>query len=357
VLVYPAITSSGFPGTRKGLRVRLSRKDAAAVERESADLVEALLPEHFSEKRVLVEGAGRIRRLDMAATDHRYHRYRNFDIGWGRYFDEREVARSRPVAVLGFESAQALFGSPEAALGQRIRVEGRSFEVIGVPRLKGAQYMNTDRPDDRLLLLPVTTAESRLGYDREALSRVLLVPRPGVDPERAVSSMLARFGPRAGFHPDDTDAVRWFDMSFFHSLADIFYAGFMIFIGAAGTITLLIGAVGIANYHLATIAERSTELALARALGARSATLVRQTILESLVVSGGASLLGVALGLGGCALARVLLPPEQFPEPIVSPVVVVVTLLAVLGVAGLAALLPALRVRRLELSQLLRSAE
>ena len=68
--------------------------------------------------------------------------------------------RGSAVAVLGFEAAVDLFGSAERALGGRIRVEGRGFEVIGVADPKGRQYMNTNRPDNRLLIVPITTAAS-----------------------------------------------------------------------------------------------------------------------------------------------------------------------------------------------------
>ena len=91
VMMYPASTSSGFPGYRKGVRVEISREDAAAAERENTDLIEAILPEYASEERVLVEAGERVRRLDMSAADHRYAHYRKFAIGQGRFFDASDV--------------------------------------------------------------------------------------------------------------------------------------------------------------------------------------------------------------------------------------------------------------------------
>ena len=137
VTMYPASTSSGFPGYRKGVRVEISREDAAAAARENADLIETILPEHLSEERVLVEAGDRVRRLDMSAADHRYAHYRKFAIGQGRFFDASDVEDRRAVAILGFEAAVDLFGDAERALGGRIRVEGRGFEVIGVADPQG----------------------------------------------------------------------------------------------------------------------------------------------------------------------------------------------------------------------------
>jgi len=122
----------------------------------------------------------------------------------------------------------------------------------------------------------------------------------------------------------------------------------------AGSLTLVIGGIGVANYQLATIAERSMEIAVARAIGARTRTVMTQTALEALLVAGGAALAGVALGLLGCLALATLPPPGMFPAPIVSPVVVGITLSALLAVAAAAAILPALRVRQLDVATALR---
>ncbi len=355
VMMYPASTSSGFPGYRKGVRVEISREDAAIAERGNTDLVEAILPEHLSEERVLVEAGDRVRRLDLSACDSRYAHYRKFEVGQGRFLDASDVEGRRAVAILGFDAAVDLFGTAERAVGRRIRVEGRGFEVIGVADRKGRQYMNTHRPDNRLLIVPITTAEDKLGYRKEAVSRLMVYQLPGVSAADSVEAVLASLGPRAGFHPDDADAVKWFDFAQHLGLVDLFYAGFSVFIGVAGIVTLLIGAIGIANYHLATLRERSVEIAVSKAIGATNRTLLLQTVLESLLVSGGAALGGVALGLAACAVIGRLSASQALPQPIISLPAVAVTFVAVLGVAAVAAALPARRVARIEISTALRA--
>jgi putative ABC transport system permease protein len=355
VMMYPASTSSGFPGYRKGVRVEISREDAVIAARGNADLVEAILPEHLSEERVLVEAGDRVRRLDLSASDHRYAHYRKFEVGQGRFLDAGDVEGRRAVAILGFDAAVDLFGTAERAVGRRIRVGGRGFEVIGVADRKGRQYMNTHRPDNRLLVVPITTAEDKLGYRKEAVSRLMVYQLPGVSAADSVGAVLTSLGPRAGFHPDDADAVKWFDFAQFLGLVDLFYAGFSVFIGVAGIVTLLIGAIGIANYHLATLRERSVEIAVSKAIGATNRTLLLQTVLESLLVSGGAALGGVALGLAACAAIGWLSASQALPQPIISLPAVAVTFVAVLGVAVVAAALPARRVARIEISTALRA--
>jgi putative ABC transport system permease protein len=234
-------------------------------------------------------------------------------------------------------------------------VEGRGFEVIGVADRKGRQYMNTHRPDNRLLILPITTAEARLGYREQAVSRLMVFALPGVSPEDSVNAVLSSLGPRAGFHPEDADALKWFDFAQFLGLVDLFYAGFSVFIGVAGIVTLLIGAVGIANYHLATLSERTVEVAVSKAIGATNRTLIFQTVLESLLVSGSAALGGVSLGLAACVALGRFSSSQALPHPIVSLPVVLVTFVAVVGVAVVAAALPARRVTKIEISEALRA--
>jgi putative ABC transport system permease protein len=355
VFVMPGVTSSGFFGYRSGVHVRFSRRDAAVAERMSHEEVEAIIAEHLSDERVLAEARGQVRRLDLTATDERFAAYRSFAVAYGRSLETSDIAQRRAVAILGFEAAEVLFGNAPDALGQTLRLNGRPFEVIGVAARKGRQYFNTNRPDDRLLIVPITTAETMLGYDERNVSRLNLYPRPGVDPQQALRSLLATLGPRVGFHADDVDAVRWFDISQPSKISELFYVGFMIFIGVSGTVTLLIGAIGIANYQLATLAERTVEIGVARAIGARARTIVVQTVVDSLVVSGGTALLGVLLGLAGCLALATLPPPGMFPTPVISVPAVVVTGVATLAVAVIAALVPALRVRRMDVATALRA--
>lgn len=356
LFVIPGVTSSGFPGHRAGVRIELARSDLAFAERRAGEHLLAILPEHRrgSDAKSLVEAGGRRRRLDVSGVDERFAEHRRFALAVGRFFDAGEVARSRAVAVLGYDAAEKLFLRAEAALGRSIRVDGVAFEVIGVASKKGRQYFNTNRKDNELVLVPITTAEARLGYSERAVAFVSLILRPGADGETALHEVLAALGPRAGFHPDDTDAVRHFDLSKVLGLIDLLHVGFGAFIAFAGTLTLAVGGVGIANAHLASLTERTAELALARALGARTRLLVQAVVLESLIVSGITAAGGVATGAALCwILARALAGTGL--APVLSPETLAIAAVALLGVSLVAALLPALRVRATDVSAALRA--
>lgn len=354
LIVEGARTSDGFPGYRAWRPVQFTRADAQVAEDANSELVEAILPEHESRGKLLVEGNARMRRLAVNGTDERYGRYRNFRIEHGRFFDRDDVRRARSVAVLGPEAAETLFGSREAALGQLLRIEGRRFTVVGVPASKGAQYFNIKRPDNSLVMVPVTAAEERLGFDERNVTHLLVYPRPGADSEAALAAVRETLGPRVGFHPEDPHAVRFEDSTALLGVLDLFHAGFVAFIGIMGVITLLIGGVGIANYQLALLAERTVEIAVSKAVGARNKIVVIQTVTDALLVAGGTALLGVALGVGTCLLLAGVLPAE-IPGPVVSGPTVAVSGLAVLASAVTASVIPAMRVRRVEISEALRA--
>jgi putative ABC transport system permease protein len=356
VAVHPSLVSSGFAGYRKGTTVEISREAMRVAERESAEVVAAILPEHLSDERVRVEARGRVRRLDVSASDERFASHRNFEVECGRFYGERDVASAAAVAVIGQEAAKDLFERPCEGLGSTIRVNGQGFEVIGVTRRKGRQYFNQNRPDNRLLMIPVTAAEQHLGHREEALSRILVYPRPRVSTEAALGAVRHSLGPRSGFHPEDRDALRVYDFTRFSRITDLFYTGFMIFIGIAGTVTLLVAGVGIANYHLAMVEERTVEIGVAKAIGARNRTLVLQTACESLLISGSAALAGALFGLTAVLALSLLSPAGAFPMPILSPVSALVAGAATSGVAAISAIIPALRVARVDVSVALRGS-
>jgi putative ABC transport system permease protein len=215
--------------------------------------------------------------------------------------------------------------------------------------------MNTNRPDNRLLMVPITAAEARLGFSAEDVEWLSVFPKTGVSAQEALSAVVATIAGRVGFHPDDTDAVRWFDTTKLLRMIDLMHIGFLAFIGIAGTVTLLVAGVGIANFQLATLAERTAEIGVCKALGARNRTLMAQTILESLTVSAGTAVLGLGFGLAGCALLDAVTPQGILPTPVISAPAVVITTAALVGVAMIAATIPALRVRKMEIAAALRA--
>jgi ABC-type antimicrobial peptide transport system permease subunit len=139
IFVLPGVTSSGYPGFRPGIRVRISREDVSVAERSNVDAVAAVFAEHrsLSDERALVRAGNRTRRMDLSGVDHRFAEYRHFRIGTGRFFEQRDVERQRAVAVFGYEAAEDLFGSASAAIGRRVRIDSARRTWSGSASFRG----------------------------------------------------------------------------------------------------------------------------------------------------------------------------------------------------------------------------
>jgi len=213
------------------------------------------------------------------------------DIRWGRFFTAAEVAGDAPVAVVSYLTAQALSpGRPAALLGQTLRLRGKAVRVVGI----GA-------PDVRDRGLSV--------YVPLGLGEAVMAPREA-DRPRSLVFKASRV--------EDVDAVRasvgawlaarygaaWeksFEISTDRARTDQMKQGFLlfkVFLGAIAGISLLVGGIGIMNVLLASVTERTREIGIRKAVGARRRDIVLQFLSESVAITGTGSLLGLLLGVG-----------------------------------------------------------
>ncbi len=227
-----------------------------------------------------------------------YLRIRNFELDHGRNFTDIEVERMARVAVIGPTTAENLFGRDEP-VGETIKIRGVNFEVIGVLAAKGDQGWSN--PDDQALI-PFTTAMKQImGVDRIREINVLtLESDAGNAPVvAAVSDLLRR---RHRIAPGAEDDFRVNDQAEMIDMATSFGATLSILLGSLGGISLLVGGIGIMNIMLVTVAERTKEIGLRKAIGARERDIRTQFLFESVLVSGLGGVLGVALGVGVATL-------------------------------------------------------
>jgi putative ABC transport system permease protein len=227
-----------------------------------------------------------------------YLHIRNFEIEHGRNFTDIEVERMARVDVIGPTTAENLFGRDEP-VGETIKIKGVNFEVIGVLLSKGDQGWSN--PDDQAII-PLTTAMKQImGVDRIREINVLTAKSDaGNGPVVAGVSALMR--KRHRLAADAEDDFRVNDQSEMISMATSFGTTLSILLGSLGGISLLVGGIGIMNIMLVTVAERTKEIGLRKAIGARERDIRTQFLFESVLVSGLGGILGVALGVGVAVL-------------------------------------------------------
>ena len=266
--------------------------------------------------------------------------------GWdavdGRWFDAQEVRSAAKVCLVGKTLARELFGE-EPAVGRTIRVGNVPFEVIGLLKRRGANTWGRDQDDT--LILPWTTAQKRL--TAKWMRSVDHVSVSAVSPEavqRAKEEIERVLRDRHRIRSDQASDFNIRDMS--ESMESLRETSRVMstLLAAIASISLLVGGIGIMNIMLVSVTERTREIGIRMAVGARSGDILRQFLVESMVLS----LAGGAMGLAiGATASRLVSQFAQWPTEL-SPASMVVAILFSAGIGIGFGFYPAWKASRLD---------
>jgi putative ABC transport system permease protein len=274
---------------------------------------------------------------------------RSFEVAQGRFLNDNDLRSARNVAVIGPDLRDKLLPRG-AAIGQRLRVRDQSFEVIGVLEPKGAVFGSNQ---DETVYVPLTTMVSRLsGRDPTygiSLSFISVEARDEQSTGAAAFQITNLLRQRHRILREDDFAVR--SQKDAQQIVGTITGGLTLMLGAIGAVSLLVGGIGIMNIMLVSVSERTEEIGLRKALGARSDDVLTQFLVESLVLASLGGVIGSAVGLGTVGLVAAFTP---LPATI-SPLMVLGTA-AVSGSIGLFfGVVPARRAAQLDPIVALRS--
>jgi macrolide transport system ATP-binding/permease protein len=265
------------------------------------DNILAAVPEQSTSVTVRVGNTDH--RTSTNATSWNYIVARNWDIANGTFFSEQDEARYATVAVLGQTVANALFPGTDP-VGQFVLVNNIPFQVIGVMTAKGATGWGQDQDD--VVIIPYTTGSMRVSGQRFLRSATVAVDNvTRIDETQAAvhALMLARHG------------LEDFQISNMASIIDTVSETqntLTILLGAVAAISLLVGGIGVMNIMLVSVTERTREIGIRMATGARMRNILQQFLIEALVVSALGGLIGVVLGLSAAALLKYFDTPIQY---------------------------------------------
>lgn len=321
--------ASGGPGGLQTTVRLLTLEDAEALARVPG--VVAVTPNVWGNSEVAANG--RLRRTTVQGVGPATLDIMKMTLQSGSFLPAEGLDQARPLAVLGPRLKQELFGS-DNALGQRIRIGGMQFRIVGVVAPKG-QFLGMDLDDT--VFIPAARALEL--YNREGLMRISLTYREGLhanDVAAAVKSVLAGRHGREDFTlTTQEDMLR--------TLSKILNV-LTLAVGALGGISLLVGGVGIVTIMTIAVTERTNEIGLLKALGAREQTILGIFLAEAVALAALGGALGLALGIGIAQLAHFAFPAL----PVQTPLSFVLLAEAVAVVIGLAAgVLPARNAARL----------
>ncbi len=296
-----------MPGQQRGgggvafdQSVKLTIADARALEEKSTNL-NAVQPEINS--RVQVQYLNQNASTSAVGTTANYLTVRKYELGGGRMFTSQEDEGRQRVVVLGQTVVTNLgIRSPDAIIGENVRIKGLQFQVIGILKPKGQSSPFGD-PDDQVLI-PITTGRFRVfGTDRLRSISVLAQSEEKIPDAMAdVQKVLRRQHRLTSAKPDDFQIRSQAD--FLNTLGET-TAVFTYLLSGIAAVSLLVGGIGIMNIMLVSVTERTREIGIRKALGATSANILLQFLIEAVVLCLLGGLVGAAVGSGGAlAMSR-----------------------------------------------------
>ncbi len=289
VVTWPGQTSMQAGGERAGRRVRMTLGDVDAIR--DLPLIKGASPEYV--ERLSVTYGTRQSTYAVRGVSASYGSMRNERAGKGngRFLTDEDVYQHRRVAFLGSSVARKMFGA-RRAVGEAIRVAGLPFEVVGVMDDK-VQLSNYFSPDKECIFIPYT-AMSQIADTEYLDTLVFQSVDPSVQPRalRAVRETLAK---RHRYNPADERAVIMNDSVEAMEQIGGITRGLKVILTFIGVLTLLIGGVGVMNIMFVSVTERTREIGVRKALGAKRREILFQFLLEALVTTFAGGAAGVAL--------------------------------------------------------------
>jgi putative ABC transport system permease protein len=227
-----------------------------------------------------------------------YQQIRDWPVQEGTYFTEPDVRAARKVAVLGSTVAKSLFPDGDA-VGQQVQIRDVPFTVMGVLKSKGQNAGGMDADD--VVLVPYTTAQARLS-GRQRVGQIIGSASSPQDVPAAQEEIrgILRESHKLGDGDDDDFTIR--NQDEIAAAASSATEVMTVLLASIASISLLVGGIGIMNIMLVSVTERTREIGIRMAIGARGSDVLTQFLVESVAISMLGGVIGVVLGLGGAVV-------------------------------------------------------
>ncbi|MBN1999297.1 ABC transporter permease [candidate division KSB1 bacterium] len=279
IRLYGGQTRKTFQGLPEGRRIRLTEYDYYFLK-DNLSLIDGISAQF---------GRGvRLRNGDKTASTYMEGVFPAFEYlrrlypgPGGRFINDNDMAERKRVVFLGEVIAEELFGTPDA-VGKTVLLEDIPFTVIGVMPRKTQMGMNNG-PDERRAIIPFSTFKNIYGY--QYLSELIVRPKSVLFNQHVIRDIRELLGRKYQFDPTDHYALGIWDHVENEKTMNRMFIGINIFLAVLGTMSLVVAGVGVANIMYVVVKERTREIGIKRAIGAKKRHIILQFILESICIA------------------------------------------------------------------------
>jgi putative ABC transport system permease protein len=295
IVITPGSSQQGGVSQGAGTFNRLTVQDAEALQREGT-LLSAVSPVIFTRTQAIASQGNW--RTTVNGVSTAYRQVRDWPMQAGDFFTEADLRSTRKVAVLGHTVATNLFPGMDP-VGQQVQVRNVPFTIVGVLAPKGQTANGTDQDD--VIIIPYTTAQLRLA-GRSFIGQILVSTSSAQEipaAQNEIRSIMRQQHKLSPMEPDDF-TIRNQDELAAAATGTTQVMSWLL--AAIASISLLVGGIGIMNIMMVSVTERTREIGIRMAIGARGSDVLTQFLVESVVMSVLGGIIGLLVGLGGAAL-------------------------------------------------------
>jgi putative ABC transport system permease protein len=294
------------PGGGSDQAKPFTSQDVTAIRREIGSL-RAVSPQASSSMTAVFRNTNWS--TQVSGTDNDYFTVKDWPLTQGRLFTDSEQRSGKAVCIIGETVRKSLFGS-EDPVGQKIRLQKISFQVIGVLSAKGTTGMGNDQDD--LIVIPLRTLQRRITGNLD-INMILISVESGASTEKAQADVERLFRERRRVAASDENDFSIRDMKEIAETMQATTRTLTSLLGAVAAVSLLVGGIGIMNIMLVSVTERTREIGTRMAIGAMERDVMFQFLVEAMVLSSLGGLVGIALAFGGSSmLVKLLKVPFEF---------------------------------------------
>ncbi|HMA61314.1 MAG TPA: ABC transporter permease [bacterium] len=321
-----SISHAGFP---KGRDIHFYNGDAEFV-RQQVPLVGKISPQYTST--VTTRVRDKKQSFQISGVLPEFTDMRNLiPRQGGRFLNPIDEQKRRRVVFIGFDVEEKMFGKGQG-LGKTLYIEGMPFTVVGVliEKQQNSSYNGRDKDS---IFMPKNTY---LGIYGDRFIDTIICKADKVEYTDQMKEQIQQaFSRKYRFHPDDTEALSIWDTTDNEKFLNTFFGGFNIFLGIVGVMTLIVGGIGISNIMYVIVEERTTEIGIKRAVGAKKHVILFQYLVETFIIAAIGTIIGFLISLG------VILLVNQLPiqdavgvlelQPLISAITVGIIILITLA--------------------------